>query len=73
MSTQPARVASASSMAEGRRQLGGPQRRFEIRCDGCAYGGVVGTLPDRCPMCGGSGWETVAAPGLLAVSSAVGR
>jgi len=35
-----------------------PQRRVEIRCTGCGYGGVVAHLPDRCPMCGGTSWST---------------
>jgi hypothetical protein len=63
-------VASAPPMLEGWRQRGGPQRRFEVRCAGCAYGGVVESLPDRCPMCGGSGWDAVGAPGSLLRSRA---
>jgi hypothetical protein len=70
---RPMTVASAPSMVEGWRQRAGPQRRFEVRCAGCAYGGVVESLPDRCPMCGGSGWETLGAPGSPPLSKAVER
>ena len=55
-------VSSAPPVAEGERQRDGLHRRFEFRCGGC---GVVKSFPDRCPMCGGTGWETVEAPGSL--------
>jgi hypothetical protein len=55
-------VGSSPPLAEGQWQRGGLQRRFEVRCGGCAYGGVVESFPDRCPMCGGRRWETVDTP-----------
>jgi hypothetical protein len=58
---RPAMVVDATPLAGGARQRG-PQRRFEIRCAGCGYGGVVERFPDRCPMCGGSSWQKVDAP-----------
>jgi hypothetical protein len=65
-------VASAPA-AEGQRQRGGLQRRFDVRCGGCGYGGVVESFPDRCPTCGGSDWEVVDAPGSPPPSWAVER
>jgi ribosomal protein S27E len=31
-------------------------RRIEIQCVGCGYGGVVFETPTRCPMCGSTIW-----------------
>jgi rubrerythrin len=28
-----------------------------FRCDGCGYGARRPSTPDRCPMCGGTGWS----------------
>lgn len=39
--------------------------RFEIRCRGCGYGGVVTRAPNRRPMCGAHEWLTLTSkPGL---------
>ena len=65
-------VASAPA-AEGERQRAGVQHRFEVRCAGCGYGGVVARFPDRCPMCGGSDWETVDTPRSQSQSRALER
>jgi hypothetical protein len=62
-----------ASPPAAQQQRGGLQRRFEVRCGGCGYGGVVESFPDRCPMCGGSGWETVDAPSSQSPSWALER
>ena len=69
----PTMAASASPLVEGWPQGLEMQRRFEVRCAGCAYGGVVERLPDRCPMCGGSNWATVAGPGPRSPSGSAER
>jgi rubrerythrin len=28
-----------------------------FRCDGCGYGARRPSTPERCPMCGGTGWS----------------
>ena len=30
---------------------------LQLRCARCRYGASCRTMPDRCPMCGGSMWE----------------
>jgi hypothetical protein len=66
-------MVALAPAAEGHRQRSGLQRRFEVRCAGCRYGGVVERSPDRCPMCGGSDWETVDTPNSQSPSWAVER
>lgn len=61
-STERQPIFASAPAAEVQRQRAGLQRRFEVRCAGCGYGGVVERFPDRCPMCGGSDWETVDTP-----------
>jgi len=36
----------------------------EFRCTGCGYGARCAVAPDRCPMCSGSWWDSVASAGL---------
>lgn len=53
----PGDAAVVVPAAARRRVQAGRQRRFEIRCGACGYGGIVSRLPDRCPMCGGATWD----------------
>jgi hypothetical protein len=46
-------------MAGSGRQAAARSARVEIRCTHCRYGGVVASLPDRCPMCGARSWERI--------------
>jgi rubrerythrin len=32
-------------------------RKHDLRCAGCGYGAVAAAVPDRCPLCGGEGWD----------------
>ena len=32
--------------------------RRDISCAACGFGAIVVRPPDRCPMCGGTGWHT---------------
>jgi rRNA maturation endonuclease Nob1 len=40
-----------------------PSALIELRCGGCGYGVSVWAAPERCPMCGGSLWESLTRPG----------
>jgi predicted Zn-ribbon and HTH transcriptional regulator len=68
--TETIKALKGSAPSGERRGL---QRRYEVRCADCGYDGVVDRFPDRCPMCRGTGWETVDAPGSQSPSWAVER
>jgi len=66
-SLRPDRIAGSSCVGAGQSALAARELlrhgRIEIRCRGRGYGAMVRRSPERCPMCGGSVWETVTREG----------
>jgi hypothetical protein len=46
----------AAQGAGNNRSSPGPSPLLRLRCDGCGYRASVRVTPERCPMCGESGW-----------------
>jgi primosomal protein N' len=43
----------------GTSQLRRRRPRNEFRCADCGYGAIAAYEPPRCPLCGGSSWQSV--------------
>jgi Zn finger protein HypA/HybF involved in hydrogenase expression len=66
-------LAAGLTIANGAAMIGTRERRVEIRCGRCSYGGVVRRLPERCPMCGGDEWTTLPAKAAVAAPAGDAR
>jgi rubrerythrin len=55
----PAQAPGPATLARIRAERSASLGRdpVELRCCLCGYGITVHVAPDRCPMCGGSGWD----------------
>jgi rubredoxin len=58
MAAHPSRLHTELSGSSTARPVAPALREF--RCTGCGYGARCAVAPDRCPMCSGSGWDSVA-------------